>query len=312
MTLGERIRQFRTASGLSQGDFAEQMDVSRQSVSKWENDLAVPELDKLIRMSTIFGVTLDTLARGEEDHSKANADPSEMHTSANAVSDPPASPSQPYILSGTRKIVGTILLCTAVLLFGILSFLGGIGAGLVMGLPVAVIGVYCLWIRRHLGLWIGWTIVLLVDVFFQFATSASRGVLWNFLKVPAYREMVGLTPQLILSFLLNLLVLGMVLYTLFVFRKYVPVPDRKNILRTVLVLGGRIFVWGISLFNGRVLLPRAVQISEGAASSVWLQTVFHIAYGLDLAALALSVILLVRVMGHLRSYFAWRRAASGR
>lgn len=302
MTLGERIRQFRTAHGLSQGDFAERMDVSRQSVSKWENDLAVPELDKLIRMSTLFGVTLDTLACGEEEPHKATAETDAVKAAASV---------QASGISGTRKIIGTILLCTAALLFVLLSFLGGILSGLVLSLPFAVIGIYCLVIRRYLGLWIGWTIVLMTDVFIQFATSASRGVLWNFIKVPAYREMVGLTPQLILSFLLNLLVLGMVFCTLFVFRKYTPLPGRKNILRTVFVLVGRILIWGISMFNSRVLLPRAVQISEGAASNVWLQTVFQITYWLDLAALAMDVILLVLVLGLLRSFFASRRAVSG-
>jgi len=307
MTLGEQIRHYRTEGGLSQGDFAEQMDVSRQSVSKWENDLAVPELDKLIRMSTLFGVMLDTLARGEENI-----------TSEKAVSEPPlpeaapvVPPVQTSVISGARKIVGTILLCTAALLLIVLSFLGGIGAGLTLGLPFAVIGVYFLVIRRHLGLWIGWTIVGMVDVFFQFATSASRGVFWNFVRVPAYREITGLTPQLILSFLLNLLVLGMVLITLYAFRKYAPVPERKNILRTIFVLGGRILVWGISLFNGRVLLPRAVEISEGAASTVWLQMVFQITYWLDMVALALNVILLVLGIGLLRGWLAWRRTASG-
>ena len=309
MTLGERIRQFRTAGGLSQGDFAERMDVSRQSVSKWENDLAVPELDKLIRMSEIFGVTLDTLVRGETDSDKAIAENTPISTSADADSVVPSV--QPFVISGTRKIVGTILLCTAALLFGILSVLGGIGTGLVMGLPFAMIGIYCLVIRRYPGLWIGWTLMLMVDVFFQFATSASRGLFWNFVKVPAYREMVGLTPQLILSFLLNLLVLGMVSVTVYVFRKYAPVPERKNILRAVLVLGGRIFVWGISMFSSRVLLPRVVQITEGDASSVWLQTVFQITYWADLMALALDVILLVLGLGLLRSWLALRRTASG-
>ena len=146
----------------------------------------------------------------------------------------------------------------------------------------------------------------MVDVFFQFATSASRGVFWSFVRVPAYREITGLTPQLILSFLLNLLVLGMVLITLYAFRAYAPVPERKNILRTVFVLGGRILVWGISLFNSRVLLPRAVEILEGAA----LQMVFQITYWLDMVALALNVILLVLGIGLLRGWLAWRRTAS--
>lgn len=66
MTLGERICQFRTAKNLSQGDLAEALDVSRQSVSKWETGTSVPELDKLVKMSDLFGVSLDELVRGVE------------------------------------------------------------------------------------------------------------------------------------------------------------------------------------------------------------------------------------------------------
>jgi transcriptional regulator with XRE-family HTH domain len=61
MTLGEKIYQYRTQKNLSQGDLADALNVSRQSISKWENDNSVPELDKLVKMAEIFGVTLDAL-----------------------------------------------------------------------------------------------------------------------------------------------------------------------------------------------------------------------------------------------------------
>ena len=48
MTLGQRIYQLRTKMHLSQGDLADKLEVSRQSVSKWETDASVPELDKLV------------------------------------------------------------------------------------------------------------------------------------------------------------------------------------------------------------------------------------------------------------------------
>ncbi len=64
MKLGENIYRLRTAKKLSQGDLAEQLEVSRQSVSKWENNVSVPDLDKLIRMSELFAVSLDTLVNG--------------------------------------------------------------------------------------------------------------------------------------------------------------------------------------------------------------------------------------------------------
>lgn len=65
MSLGERIYQYRKAKGMSQDALAELLDVSRQSVSKWENDTAQPELSKLTIMCDLFGVSLDELARGK-------------------------------------------------------------------------------------------------------------------------------------------------------------------------------------------------------------------------------------------------------
>ena len=65
MNLGENIYLYRTKKGLSQGVLAAELDVSRQSVSKWENNSATPELDKLIKMSKLFDVTLDELVYGK-------------------------------------------------------------------------------------------------------------------------------------------------------------------------------------------------------------------------------------------------------
>lgn len=61
MNLAEKIYELRTQNNLSQGDLAEKLDVSRQSVSKWETGSAVPELDKLMKMCEIFEISMDEL-----------------------------------------------------------------------------------------------------------------------------------------------------------------------------------------------------------------------------------------------------------
>lgn len=61
MTLGQRIQELRKGKGLSQESLGEAMGVSRQAVSKWEGDNGIPELDKLIAMSRLFGVTVGEL-----------------------------------------------------------------------------------------------------------------------------------------------------------------------------------------------------------------------------------------------------------
>lgn len=76
-TLGRRIQEARKARGLSQESLGERLGVSRQAVSKWEADAAVPELENLIAMSRIFGVTIGALLGVEpeaaEDRSEKDA-----------------------------------------------------------------------------------------------------------------------------------------------------------------------------------------------------------------------------------------------
>ena len=66
MTLGEQIQALRKAAGLSQEELGEKLGVARQSVSKWESGATVPELDKLIAMSKLFGVSVGSLLGLEE------------------------------------------------------------------------------------------------------------------------------------------------------------------------------------------------------------------------------------------------------
>ena len=61
MTVGQRIAQKRKEQGLSQEALGEALGVSRQSVYKWESDSALPEIEKLIAMSRLFGVTIGWL-----------------------------------------------------------------------------------------------------------------------------------------------------------------------------------------------------------------------------------------------------------
>ena len=66
MTLAEKILSLRTQRGMSQDDLAEKLEVSRQSVSKWETAQSTPDLDKIIRLADLFGTTVDQLVREGE------------------------------------------------------------------------------------------------------------------------------------------------------------------------------------------------------------------------------------------------------
>lgn len=67
LTIGQRIAAKRKELGLSQIELGERMGVSRQSVSKWEADAAIPEIDKLIALSKLFHVSVGWLLGVEED-----------------------------------------------------------------------------------------------------------------------------------------------------------------------------------------------------------------------------------------------------
>lgn len=66
MSFGNRLYELRKSKNVSQEELAELLDVSRQSISKWENDKAYPEMTRLLFMSDYFGVSLDYLMRGTE------------------------------------------------------------------------------------------------------------------------------------------------------------------------------------------------------------------------------------------------------
>lgn len=70
MTFGERLYELRNKKNISQEELAEVLDVSRQSVSKWENDKAYPEMTRLLFMSDYFDVSLDYLMRGIDKENK--------------------------------------------------------------------------------------------------------------------------------------------------------------------------------------------------------------------------------------------------
>ena len=107
MSLGQKIYELRIAKNLSQGNLADLLDVSRQSVSKWETDTAIPELDKLIKMCDVFEVTLDEITgRSIVENAEARA----------------VTVTERLYIHTPAKIVGYILL-TATLVASILLFI---------------------------------------------------------------------------------------------------------------------------------------------------------------------------------------------
>ena len=145
MTLGERIAYYRGKMGLSQGELAEKLGVSRQAVSKWETDAGLPDLDRLIALSGLFDITLDELVKG------AAPSPAPAGQPEPAVipptENPPAAEKAPS--SSGQKMVGYILLGVGLLCAVLAMFLNW--ALLIPAGYLLICAVLCLTLRRYAG-----------------------------------------------------------------------------------------------------------------------------------------------------------------
>lgn len=215
MTLGEKICKLRTEHNLSQGDLAEKINVSRQSISKWETGASTPDLDKLITLSDLFHVSIDQLVK----------DGPPVEAPFPRQDDAVAAPKTAAQVGDTQRSIGFILLAVG-LLCGVLAL--PFGAALLF--PAAYLllcGVLCLTAKRYAGLIIGWLTFLPISFYLPRFTSTSMGTIF----VP-YLYQSGMYIQLIISYVmwafLALLVHAAV--------KHTPLKDH-----TLLVLGWIVF-----------------------------------------------------------------------
>lgn len=72
MSFGGNLQYLRKAYDMTQEALAEQMEVSRQTVSRWESDSVFPEMDKVVRLCELFHVNMDDLLRGSVEDACAN------------------------------------------------------------------------------------------------------------------------------------------------------------------------------------------------------------------------------------------------
>ncbi len=66
MDLGNRIKNEREKFNMSQDDLAKKMDISRQAISKWETGSSYPDIEKILKLSEIFQLSLDELVKGDK------------------------------------------------------------------------------------------------------------------------------------------------------------------------------------------------------------------------------------------------------
>lgn len=74
MELGKRLKEYRARAGMTQDELAEKLFVSRQTISSWENDKSYPDIHSLLMLGDVFGVSLDTLVKGDIEIMKEKID----------------------------------------------------------------------------------------------------------------------------------------------------------------------------------------------------------------------------------------------
>lgn len=144
--LGEQIYKYRTAKGLSQLELAEALDVSRQSISKWETNVAVPELAKLVKMAELFGVTLDELILDK----KAEMPAEEEILVRETVAEIKREEKKP---SMAKTVFGVIFLVVGILFAGYCLLFGAWLTALAFLTPCVLSAVFCLKQFRFAALW---------------------------------------------------------------------------------------------------------------------------------------------------------------
>lgn len=234
MKFGEKIYNLRTARNLSQGDLAEMLGVSRQSISKWENNSAMPDLEKIIKLSDIFEVSIDDMVKEDFDCTSKQTGTSEAQPKVEYVQVV-----QKSAMEG-RKIAGIILFCMAFLLTcGVLLFTGSLG-GVIYALPFLLCGIICFAVKNHTGLVCCWTMYIIVDILMQFMTGASRAMALNtmhYIKLGFIRSM---TINLIISWIWLGMTVALVVWTALVLRK-TSVADMSK-FKAKLVLGWILYI----------------------------------------------------------------------
>lgn len=164
MTLGQKIFELRNKQKMSQGDLAEKLNVSRQSISKWETDASVPELDKLIMLSDLFNITMDELVRDElpEKSAYEEKESTEKRSSETVVINKQMS---------TQKIIGFILLGAGIICLPMLYLIGP--GALIFSAAFIFFSLICFFIKKYAGLIIAWILTIAALIFFPTCTSVN-------------------------------------------------------------------------------------------------------------------------------------------
>ena len=274
MNLGETIYKLRTEKGLSQGNLADMLEVSRQSISKWENNSAVPELDKLMKLSEIFNITLDELVKGE------------------IIQNKEIQSKQMNKISQTQKTVGILFFAFAglILLFGFV-FHELILFSLILDIPFVICGIICLKCKNNAGLWCSWVMYVFVTSYLLWATGINWSSIFFYMKYPDFGV------QTIISGVLLALLILLIGITVSRFSKSIPTNITKTKKQLILSLGVYIGLILLDFLFG--MSPIYQSILDNYMTRAWLLTLINTFFDWTrVIAVIFTFIYLIRFVKH--------------
>ncbi len=231
--IGERIYKYREKCGLSQLELAELLDVSRQSVSKWETEAAIPELAKLIRMAEIFGVSLDALVLGKETEKlQIRAEKEENTEKSKEI----ISSSNPTEKNMAKTVVGACFLGIGIVL-SVFVMLWAPLFGLFLLIPFMLCAFFCLKQFRHATLWCFETWFVAVALYLNYGSGTN----WKRIFSPQFYSSYTNEWVIAFSWIEFVLLVSFVVMTILAFRHCKFEYSRKKYI-SIAVTSGALFV----------------------------------------------------------------------
>lgn len=285
MTLGTNIQRLRKEHNLSQGDLADALDISRQSVSKWETDTSTPDLDKLLKLSEIFNVSLDELIKGIDTPSPTlSIEQSEKHE-----------PIPTTIKTGLepRQIAGIILLCMAFLIVLICTLIGDALAGFIFALPFLVCGLICMFVKKHTGIYCGWAVNILVLIYLQLATGSNYSIAFN-----PYVYTFANPIAIVVSWFHLILIILLIVCTIRAFRHISVTWSRSK--QSALMAGWLLYV----ILHSPFIITR---LTHHIVEGISFKTIISLSY-VSIACGIIRMILLTVLIIYTLSWYKWHKA----
>ncbi len=239
MTLGEKIYKLRTQHNLSQGDLANELNVSRQSISKWENGNSTPDLDKIIKLAEIFNISLDELIKNEEKEE--------------TIVNTPEENLAPETSTRNKKIGKGLLIAGVISIFVFLLLGLGI-TGFFIAIPLFACSIIYYKAKRNHFLYCLWAIIPLSDLYIRFA----MGISWNVIKQTLEWEYSMNYGRLAIGWVQFIVILFLIVFSIVKLSKN-DVEINKNFKRNfIAAVIGFTFLWLGEYITSPLIIEKAI------------------------------------------------------